>query len=56
MLLPILLQGALVLFLIGLILFLKPLDHTGAVTKAAIVLVSSLLFFLGLTTLLPTFA
>ncbi|KAM5541579.1 hypothetical protein V8D89_004769 [Ganoderma adspersum] len=56
MLLPILLQGALVLFLIGLILFLAPLDDTGAVTKAAIVLVSSLLFFLGLTTLLPTFA
>ncbi|PIL32517.1 hypothetical protein GSI_05220 [Ganoderma sinense ZZ0214-1] len=56
MLLPILLQGALVLFLIGLILFLTPLDNKGAVTKAAIVLISSLLFFLGLTTLLPTFA
>ncbi|KAI1786114.1 hypothetical protein LXA43DRAFT_1111774 [Ganoderma leucocontextum] len=56
MLLPVLLQGALVLFLIGLILFLAPLDDRGAVTKATIVLVSSLFFFLGLTTLLPTFA
>ena len=55
MLLPILLQGALVLFLIGLILFLAPLDDTGPVTKAAGVLICSLLFFLALTTLLPTF-
>ncbi|TFK81394.1 hypothetical protein K466DRAFT_604530 [Polyporus arcularius HHB13444] len=53
MLLPILMQGALVLFLIGLIEFLRPLN--GQVSTAAIVLISALLAFIVFTTLLPTF-
>ncbi|KAI0704403.1 hypothetical protein C8T65DRAFT_653887 [Cerioporus squamosus] len=53
MLLPILMQGALVLFLIGLIEFLRPLNFK--VSTAAIVLISVLLAFIVFTTLLPTF-
>ncbi|KAI0665499.1 hypothetical protein C8Q78DRAFT_947465, partial [Trametes maxima] len=53
MLIPILLQGAVVLFLIGLVLFLKQLNRT--VMTVASVLVASLLFFLVVTTILPTF-
>ncbi|KAI0357154.1 hypothetical protein OH77DRAFT_137307 [Trametes cingulata] len=53
MLLPILLQGAVVLFLIGLILFLNQFNKE--VTRIAIVLVAILLFFILVTTVLPTF-
>ncbi|KAI0367879.1 hypothetical protein BV20DRAFT_949343, partial [Pilatotrama ljubarskyi] len=53
MLLPILLQGAVVLFLIGLILFLEQFNKE--ITRVASVLVAILLFFIFLTTVLPTF-
>ncbi|KAI0631721.1 hypothetical protein C8Q77DRAFT_1128496 [Trametes polyzona] len=52
MLLPILLQGAVVLFLVGLVLFLHQLN--GTITAIASVLVAVLLFFILLTTVLPT--
>ncbi|KAI9059482.1 hypothetical protein FKP32DRAFT_1152643 [Trametes sanguinea] len=53
MLLPILLQGAVVLFLIGLILFLKQLNNE--IMKIASVLIALLLTFVFVTTILPTF-
>ena len=53
MLVPILLQGALVLFLIGLIEFLLALNSQ--VSAVAIALISVLLAFILFTTLLPTF-
>ncbi|RPD52557.1 hypothetical protein L226DRAFT_617788 [Lentinus tigrinus ALCF2SS1-7] len=53
MLVPILLQGALVLFLIGLVEFLLALN--AKVSAAAIALISALLAFILFTTLLPTF-
>ncbi|KAI0740105.1 hypothetical protein C8Q76DRAFT_186607 [Earliella scabrosa] len=53
MLLPILLQSALVLFLLGLILFLLPQNK--GVATVAIVLVALLLSFVFLTAVLPTF-
>ncbi|KAI0739699.1 hypothetical protein C8Q80DRAFT_198677 [Daedaleopsis nitida] len=53
MLLPILLQGALVLFLVGLILFLLTIDNNVAIM--AIVLVALLISFIFVTTVLPTF-
>ncbi|KAI0822107.1 hypothetical protein BC628DRAFT_697843 [Trametes gibbosa] len=53
MLLPILLLGAVVLFLVGLVLFLKQLND--AITNIASVLVAILLFFVFATTVLPTF-
>ncbi|CDO76578.1 hypothetical protein BN946_scf184950.g4 [Trametes cinnabarina] len=53
MLLPILLQGAVVLFLIGLILFLKQLNTE--IMKIASVLIALLLAFIFVTTILPTF-
>ncbi|KAI0776979.1 hypothetical protein BD413DRAFT_610551 [Trametes elegans] len=52
-LLPILLQGSLVLFLIGLVLFLKQLNIT--ITIIASVLIAILLAFVLVTTILPTF-
>ena len=53
MLLPILLQSALVLFLLGLILFLSQLNTN--VTIAATTLIVMLLSFLLITAFLPTF-
>ncbi|KAH9850420.1 hypothetical protein C2E23DRAFT_782302, partial [Lenzites betulinus] len=53
MVLPILLQGAVVLFLVGLVLFLKQLNDT--IANIASVLVAILLFFILATTVLPTF-
>ncbi|KAI0808253.1 hypothetical protein C8Q74DRAFT_1187781, partial [Fomes fomentarius] len=53
MLLPILLQGALVLFLVGLILFLWPLRMGVAIVAG--VLVALLLLFIIITAILPTF-
>lgn len=53
MLLPVLLQGAMVLFLIGLVLFLEQLNTE--ITYIATILVAILLFFILLTTILPTF-
>ncbi|KAI8976366.1 hypothetical protein BD414DRAFT_496697 [Trametes punicea] len=53
MLLPILLQGAVVLFLVGLIIFLNQFNRQ--VTIAASVLVALLLVFIVFTTVIPTF-
>lgn len=53
MLLPILLQGALVLFLVGLILFLWPLRKGVAIVAG--ILVALLLLFIIITAILPTF-
>ncbi|KAJ8474153.1 hypothetical protein ONZ51_g7408 [Trametes cubensis] len=52
MLLPILLQGAVVLFLVGLVLFLHQLNQK--ITEVAAVLVALLLTFLLVTTILPS--
>ncbi|KAI0660143.1 hypothetical protein C8Q70DRAFT_77872 [Cubamyces menziesii] len=52
MLLPILLQGAVVLFLVGLVLFLHQLNQK--ITEVAAVLVALLLTFLLITTILPS--